>query len=106
MPKIPVTTDCHINLDVRPTSNAPRIRFSERFNALYLEKRTMILEIGCGIRSYTRLIHRGGCIALDIDINAIAKPAIPSSGYIRLFMDTADIKMKIKRSNGGVVIVE
>lgn len=41
-----------------------------------------------------------------IDLNAIAEPASPSSGYVRLFMDTADSKMKIKRSNGDVVIVE
>ena len=71
MSKIPVTTDYHINLDDRPTSNAPGIRFSERFNTLYLEKRTMILEIGCGIGSYVRLIDRTGCVALDIDTNAI-----------------------------------
>ena len=41
-----------------------------------------------------------------IDLNPIAEPASPSSGYIRLFMDTAENKMKIKRSNGDVVIVE
>lgn len=64
-------TNYHTNLDDRPTSDAPRIRFSEKFAAPYLEKRTMILEIGCGIGSYTRLIDRSGCIALDIDINAI-----------------------------------
>jgi hypothetical protein len=41
-----------------------------------------------------------------IDLNPIPKPASPSSGYIRLFMDTADNKMMIKRSNGDAVIVE
>jgi ubiquinone/menaquinone biosynthesis C-methylase UbiE len=71
MPKIPVTTDYHINLDDKPSSNAPGIRFSERFNTLYLEKRSIILEIGCGIGSYVRLIDHTGCIALDIDIDAI-----------------------------------
>jgi hypothetical protein len=41
-----------------------------------------------------------------IDLNVIAEPASPSSGYIRLYMDTADSKIKIKRSDGTVVIVE
>jgi hypothetical protein len=40
------------------------------------------------------------------DLNPIAEPASPSSGYIRLFMDIADDKMKIKCPNGEVVIVE
>jgi ubiquinone/menaquinone biosynthesis C-methylase UbiE len=71
MPKIPMTTNWHTNFDNSPTSEAPRIRFSEKFGAPYLEKRTMILEIGCGTGSYTRLIDRSGYIALDIDINII-----------------------------------
>ena len=29
-----------------------------------------------------------------------------SSGYIRLFMDSADSKIKIKRSTGNVVLIE
>ena len=29
-----------------------------------------------------------------------------SSGYIRLFMDSPDSKIKIKRSNGKVVVIE
>jgi hypothetical protein len=41
-----------------------------------------------------------------IDLNLIAVPASPSSGYIRLFMDSADSKIKIKRSDGSVVIIE
>jgi ubiquinone/menaquinone biosynthesis C-methylase UbiE len=84
MPKIPLTTNYHTNLDDRPTSDAPRIRFSEIFSRPYLEKRTMILEIGCGIGSYTRLIDRRGCIALDIDINAIkiAKKYCINSDFI------------------------
>jgi hypothetical protein len=101
-----VTTEYHINPDVRLTSNTPRIRFSVRFNALYLEKQTMILEIGCGIGSYARLIDRSGCIALDIDLNPIAEPARPSREHISLFMDTADNKIKRKPCNGDVVIIE
>ena len=41
-----------------------------------------------------------------IDLKAIAEPASPASGYIRLFIDTADGKTKIKRSNDDVVIIE
>jgi hypothetical protein len=41
-----------------------------------------------------------------IDLNVIAEPASPSTGYIRLYMDTADSKIKIKRSNGEVVTIE
>ena len=41
-----------------------------------------------------------------IDFNVIAEPASPSSGYIRMYMDTADSRIKIKRSNGDVIIVE
>jgi len=41
-----------------------------------------------------------------IDFNQITEPASPSSGYIRMYMDSADAKLKIKRSNGDVVIVE
>jgi ubiquinone/menaquinone biosynthesis C-methylase UbiE len=70
MPTNPATTKWN-TLDDRPTSNVPRIRFSEKFAAPYLEKRTMILDIGCGIGSYTKLIDRSGCIALDVDIKAI-----------------------------------
>jgi ubiquinone/menaquinone biosynthesis C-methylase UbiE len=71
MPKNPVTTNWNVKFDNKPTIDEPRIRFSEKFSARYLEKRTLILEIGCGTGSYTRLIDRRGCIGLDIDINAI-----------------------------------
>jgi len=84
MPKIPVTTNWNPNFDDRPTSEVPRIKFSEKFSAPYLEKRTLILEIGCGTGSYTRLIDRPGCFALDIDINVIkiAKKYCTSSEFI------------------------
>jgi len=41
-----------------------------------------------------------------VDLNVIAEPSSPTSGYIRLFMDTVDSKLKIKRSDGTVVIIE
>jgi hypothetical protein len=41
-----------------------------------------------------------------IDLKAFSEPASPASGYIRLFIDSSDSKIKIKRSNGDVVIIE
>ena len=70
--------------DDKPTSNIPRISFSKKFSDKYLEKGGMILEIGCGIGSYTHLIDRMGCFALDLDINAIkiAKQYCKHTGFI------------------------
>jgi len=84
MPKNPTPTNWNPNFDNRPTSDVPRIRFSERFSSSYLEKRKRILEIGCGTGSYTRLIDRDGCLGLDIDINVIkiAKKYCKNSEFI------------------------
>jgi hypothetical protein len=41
-----------------------------------------------------------------VDLKAIAVPSSPSAGYVRLFVDTADGKTKIKRSDGSVVLIE
>jgi len=41
-----------------------------------------------------------------VDIKAITEPSSPVSGYVRLFIDSADGLIKIKKSNGDVVIVE
>jgi hypothetical protein len=41
-----------------------------------------------------------------VDFNLITAPSSPSSGYIRMFMDSADSKIKIKRSDGTIVIIE
>jgi SAM-dependent methyltransferase len=59
------------DFDDRPTSDIPRIRFSEKFSVPYLEDKHLILEIGCGTGSYTRLINRTGYVAMDLDIEAI-----------------------------------
>ncbi len=41
-----------------------------------------------------------------VDIKAITAPSSPSSGYVRLFIDSSDGKIKIKRSDGSIVIIE
>lgn len=71
MPKNPVPTNWNPIFDDRPTTEVPRIKFSRIFSRKYLGKTDNILEIGCGIGSYTRFIDRKGCYALDLDINAI-----------------------------------
>ncbi len=71
MPNNPVATKWNPIFDNVPTSDTPRIRFSQKFSKKYLGNNHMILEIGCGIGSYTRLIDCKGCFALDLDINAV-----------------------------------
>jgi len=41
-----------------------------------------------------------------IDLKAITEPSSPSSGYVRLFIDSDDGLTKVKKSNGDVVIIE
>jgi ubiquinone/menaquinone biosynthesis C-methylase UbiE len=69
--KEPTVTNWNPTFDDKPTSDVPRIRFSKKFSNKYLEKKNLILEIGCGTGSYTRLIDRKGCFGLDLDISAI-----------------------------------
>jgi SAM-dependent methyltransferase len=71
MPNNPAATKWNPEFDDKPTSEVPRIRFSQKFSIKYLESKNRILEIGCGIGSYTRIIDNIGCIALDLDLNAI-----------------------------------
>ncbi len=66
-----VTTSWNTSFDDEPTSNIPRIRFSEKFSESYLDGKNLILEIGCGTGSYTKLIDRKGCLGLDLDFNAL-----------------------------------
>jgi len=72
MPKNPVKTKWNPNFDDKPTTDIPRIRFSQKYNTKCLAKGNFILEIGCGIGSYTHLIDRTGCIGLDLDYTFIA----------------------------------
>lgn len=64
-------TNWQQDFDDRPTSDVPRIRFSEKFCASYLEDRHLMLEIGCGTGSYTRLVDRKGHVAVDLDLGAV-----------------------------------
>ena len=41
-----------------------------------------------------------------VDLKAVAEPTTPASGYVRFFIDSADGLIKIKKSNGDVVIIE
>ena len=70
--------------DDKPTSNIPRISYSKKFSDKYIEKGGLILEVGCGIGSYTHLIDRKGCFALDLDITAIkiAKKYCTQTGFV------------------------
>jgi hypothetical protein len=40
------------------------------------------------------------------EVKAIAAPGSPASGYARLYLDTADNKYKIKKSDGGIIDLE
>ena len=84
MRKKPAVTNWNAIFDDQPTSDVPRIRFSGKFSAKYLEKRNFILEIGCGTGSYTGLIDRRGSFGLDLDLNAIkiAKKYCTSSEFV------------------------
>jgi SAM-dependent methyltransferase len=71
MRKEPSATSWNPEFDNQPTSDVPRIKFSRMFSDKYLEKKNLILEIGCGTGSYTRLIDRTSCIGLDISLDAV-----------------------------------
>lgn len=84
MQKKTIPTKWNPLFDDKPTSNIPRISYSKKFSDKYLDKGGLILEIGCGIGSYTHLIDGKGCFALDLDINAIkiAKKYCTHTGFI------------------------
>jgi SAM-dependent methyltransferase len=71
-------------VDDRPNIHSPRIRFSRNFSEKYLEGAKRILDIGCGIGSYTYLIDRNDCFGIDVDIRALktAKRYCPNSNFI------------------------
>ena len=51
----------------------------------------------------------GSVINMNIsmgNLQAIAEPSSPPSSNMILFLDSADGKIKIKRSNGDVVVIE
>jgi SAM-dependent methyltransferase len=69
--KKPVKIEWLPTVDDRPNIQSPRIRFSRNFSEKYLQGAKRILDIGCGIGSYTYLIDRNDCFAIDVDINAL-----------------------------------
>jgi len=79
-------TGTHWNpkVDDRPNINSPRIRFSQTFSKNYLRGTDRILEIGCGIGSYSYLINENFFVGIDIDMNAIktAKKYCVNSEFI------------------------
>jgi ubiquinone/menaquinone biosynthesis C-methylase UbiE len=84
MPKNPIATNWDVKFDDKPSSDVPRIKFSYKFSWKYLVNRDLILDIGCGIGSFTRLVDGTGCIAVDQDINSVktAKKYCPKSTFI------------------------
>jgi SAM-dependent methyltransferase len=71
-------------VDDRPNIYSPRIRFSRNFSEKYLKGANRLLDIGCGIGSYTYLIDRSDCFGIDVDINALktAKRYCSNSNFI------------------------
>jgi ubiquinone/menaquinone biosynthesis C-methylase UbiE len=84
LPINPVRTKWNPNFDDKPTSDVPRIKFSLEFSQKYLDKGCLILEIGCGIGSYTWLVDRINCLAIDIDFDVVkvAKKYCSNSNFI------------------------
>jgi SAM-dependent methyltransferase len=68
---MPKPTKWNPIFDVKPTSEVPRIRLSKRFSEPYFKNRNLVLEIGCGTGSFTKLINDKGCVGLDIDFDAV-----------------------------------
>ena len=71
-------------VDGKPTLYSPRIRYTQNFSGPYLRGVKKILDIGCGIGSFTYFIDREDCVGIDLDMNAI-KIAIkycPKSNFI------------------------
>ena len=58
-------------VDDRPNIHSPRIRFSQIFRKSYLKGANRILDIGCGIGSYTCLLDKSCSVGIDIDLSAL-----------------------------------
>jgi SAM-dependent methyltransferase len=80
----PVSIKWNSAVDDRPNPHSPRIRFSRNFSEKYLKGAKRILDIGCGIGSYTYLIDSNNCFGIDVDMNAlkIAKRYCSNSDFI------------------------
>jgi SAM-dependent methyltransferase len=71
-------------VDGKPAIYSPRIRYTQNFSRSYLRGAKKILDMGCGIGSFTYLVDREDCFGIDVDINAlrIAKKYCPKSNFI------------------------
>jgi ubiquinone/menaquinone biosynthesis C-methylase UbiE len=71
-------------VDDRPSTNSPRIKFSQMFTEEHLRKSKNMLDLGCGTGSYTYIVDRKGCVGVDLHINAIrvAKKYCKNSEFI------------------------
>ena len=79
-----IKTNWHSKVDDRPNTRSPRIRYSLNFGEKYFKGARKILDIGCGIGSYTYLIDSKDCFGIDVDINALrtAKRYCSNSEFI------------------------
>ena len=71
MNKSTEATNWNPAFDDKPTTDVPRIRFSQEFGSRYLKGKNLILEIGCGTGSFTKLVDRSGYFGLDLSIDAV-----------------------------------
>jgi len=80
-----IKTNWHYKVDDRPNPQSPRIKYSQNFGEKYFKGARRILDIGCGIGSYTYLIDSKNCFAIDVDINALktAKRYCSNSEFIQ-----------------------
>jgi ubiquinone/menaquinone biosynthesis C-methylase UbiE len=78
------TTRWNPTFDSEPTSDIPRMVFGHSLAKNHLRNVNRILDIGCGIGSYTHIVDRDGCVGIDLDINAlkIAKKYCKCSEFI------------------------
>jgi ubiquinone/menaquinone biosynthesis C-methylase UbiE len=78
------TTRWNPTFDSEPTSDIPRMVFGHSLAKNHLRNVNRILDIGCGIGSYTHIVDRKGCVGIDLDINAlkIAKKYCKCSEFI------------------------
>ena len=78
------TTRWNPTFDSEPTSDIPRMVFGHSLAKNHLRNVNRILDIGCGIGSYTHIVDREGCVGIDLHINAlkIAKKYCKCSEFI------------------------
>jgi ubiquinone/menaquinone biosynthesis C-methylase UbiE len=81
----PRTTKWNPLVDKKPVIDAPRAKFINRFSNKYVKNARSVLDLGCGIGSYTYNLDNQNCLGLDIEINAlnIAKKYSTKTDFIQ-----------------------